>query len=127
MGTATVIDTDKQARQLKPNKPRERIQLIETQPNPSWFERTTDPWGRSVWFIRIQITGLRVRRYGPFETKHRALLFLDQLLNEVGDALNEGANYLDRYQVKRRPFGNRNGHYPVVEDELVIPKTKNGR
>ncbi len=114
---ASLIDTDK-SKAVAPRKERERIEIMEVQPQQEWFRRSRDQFGRSVWFVRVHVTGLRIRRYGPFPTKHRGLLFLDHMLNEVADALSSAEFDLERYQVPRRRFGLRAGHYPVVEDEL---------
>lgn len=112
---AALIDTEKP---VAPRKKRERIQIMEVPPREEWFQRSRDQWGREVWFIRVHITGLRTRRFGPFPTKHKGLLFLDHLLNEVADALSKAEFDLDRYQVPLRRFGLKAGHYPIVEDEL---------
>lgn len=102
-----------------PRRTREKLQLIEVPPESGWFETTKDARGQTFWFLRVQITGMRVRRYGPFATKHKSLLFLDQLIDEVGDGLNEAADKLDAYQIKSRQFAYCSGHYPIVEDELI--------
>ncbi len=125
MGTNVLVDVDKKA--VAPKKRRERIQLIETRPSPEWFQQATDPWGRRIWFLRVQSTGLRVRRYGPFSSKHKALLFLDRLINEMADAFAEAANHLDTYMIKPRQFAYRGAHYPMVEDELAGAVGTKGR
>lgn len=122
MGTSTLVDSDRR-QSSDQKKERERIQLIETRPHEEWFVQAKDEWGKAVWFLRFQATGLRTRRYGPFSTKHRALLFLDRLLNSVGDGLMEAADKLDRYQVTRRSYAYRDGHYPTIEDESFTEMT----
>lgn len=117
MGTS-LIDTNK-PQATPPRKKRERIQIMEMKPRGEWFQRSRDQFGRPVWFVRVKVTGLRSRRFGPFPTKNKGLLFLDHLLNEVGDAISEASNDLAQYQVPLRRFGLRAGHYPVVEDELI--------
>jgi len=114
---ASLIDTDK-GKSVTPRKKRERIQLMEVKPCEEWFLRSRDQFGRPVWFVRVEMTGLRPRRFGPFATKHKGLLFLDHLLNDLTDALCSASNALDRYQIPARRFEYRGGHYPVVEDEL---------
>ncbi len=113
----SLIDTDK-PKAVAPRKKRERITIMEIPPHEEWFRRARDQWGREVWFIRVQITGLRTRRFGPFPTKHKGLLFLDHMLSEVADAVCGAGNDLERYQFRPRRFGNRSGHYPIFEDEL---------
>lgn len=121
MGTCTLADADKRP-SSKPKK--ERIEFIETRPREEWFIRARDEWGKTVWFFRFQATGLRTRRYGPFPTKHRALLFLDKLLDSIGDGLMGAADKLDEYQVGQRPYAYRELHYPVVEDEYFAEMTR---
>ncbi|MBI5673476.1 MAG: hypothetical protein HZC50_09605 [Nitrospirae bacterium] len=112
---AALIDTEQP---VAPRKKRERIQIMEMPPREEWFQKGRDSFGREVWFVRVEMTGLRTRRYGPFPTKHKGLLFLDHMLNEVADAFSNAEFDLGRYQVPKRCFGLRAGHYPVVEDEL---------
>lgn len=114
---ASLIDTDK-SQAVAPRKKRERIQIMEIKPREEWFKRSQDQFGRPVWFVCVEVTGLRPRRFGPFATKHKGLLFLDHLLDQIGCAISEASGNLDRYQVPQRRFGMRAGHYPIVEDEL---------
>lgn len=124
----TLIDADKQAMPVKSKHKRERVQLMEVRPDPSWFIRSKDQDGHTIWFLKFEMTGLRPRRYGQFPTKHKAVLFLDRLIDVLGDGFSEAANWLDTYQLKSRPYANRGGHYPVVEDELIAaPIAKKGR
>ena len=113
----SLIETEKAGTE-KRRKKRERIQIMELPPSDEWFQKSRDSFGREVWFVRIQMTGLRTRRYGPFANKHKGLLFLDHLLNGVTDAMVDAGNDIERYQVPCRRFGLRAGHYPIVEDEL---------
>ena len=117
----SLIDTDN-AKAVAPRKKREKIEIMEVKPREEWFTRSRDQFGRPVWFLRVEMTGLRPRRFGPFPTKRKGLLFLDHLLNEMGDAIAEASNNLDRYQVPKRCFGLRAGHYPLVEDELCLQR-----
>ncbi len=97
---------------------RERIQLIETQPKPDWFVKSKDEKGRTIWYLRMEVTGQLPRRYGPFENKHAALLFLDQALNELVDAQGEIESEAQA-RMWRPAFRHR--WYPVViEDELAL-------
>lgn len=113
----SLIETEKAGTE-KRRKKRERIQIMELPPSAEWFQKSRDPFGREVWFLRIQMTGLRTRRFGPFPTKNKGLLFLDRLLDGVADALSDVSSDIERYQFPRRRFGLRAGHYPIVEDEL---------
>jgi hypothetical protein len=115
MSTALTLIADKP----KPRKACERVQLLETHPDPGWFQQAVDHYGRPIWFVRVQITGFRTRRYGPFATKRKALLFLDRFAGEALDVLMGAANFVGEYQIPARSFASRVDHYPIVEDELL--------
>lgn len=69
-----------------PKKKRERICLIETQPEADWFVPAKTKRGRQVWYLRFRMTGWSARLYGPFKSKRACLLFLDdaiQVLQET--------------------------------------------
>lgn len=100
-------------------KTRERVCLIEAQPEASWFVQAKTEDGSRAWFLRVKVTGLHPRRFGPFESKSMALLFLDRVVDGMHDALSEAGNQLAAYQMKVKPFSCRVMHYPVVEDELI--------
>lgn len=51
------------------------------EPQPDWFIQGKGPHGRSVWYVRLQITGLLPRRYGPFPTKAHVMMFLEDALS----------------------------------------------
>jgi hypothetical protein len=102
----------------KPKQERERIDMIETPPASDWFCKATDPWGREIWFLRFQMTGFRTRRYGPFASKHKALLLLNRILGNLWEHLVDADDYLDELQMKPRTFNRRYALYPIVEDEL---------
>jgi len=65
-----------------------KIVIIERKPQPNWFVTATNDFGAREWFLRFEVTGWYPRRYGPFQTKRQALLFLDTLLDECGDAVS---------------------------------------
>ena len=113
-----LVDVDKQT----PAKPKKRDPLlyIEVPPGEDWCQRALDHRGRPIWFLRVQVTGLRNRRYGPFASQRKALVFLDWLLDKFGDALIEARNEIDKFQVKESTFAYRGDHYPVIEDEIVL-------
>lgn len=106
MDALTVVKDDPQPiSDEKPNskRKRRRIQLIETPPQPDWTIRVKDDRGQWVWYTRVEVTGLLPRRYGPFKSRGQALLFLDDLLNVMGDAIDsEGAHLADEQAVTRR-------------------------
>lgn len=110
----------------KQRKARETIRYIEALPQPDWFVQCKGPDGKTWWYLRIVVTGLRTRIYGPFETQHRALLFLDR--NIGGDrcaagfweCIMEADNRLNDYQAPEGLFQSRSGHYPLVENDLYL-------
>lgn len=98
---------------------------MEEQPRPDWFVQCKRPDGKTWWFLRLSITGLRTRIYGPFATRHRALLFLDRIFGGwygggLFECIAEADNHLDEYAIPERRFGNRSGHYPLVENDLYL-------
>lgn len=105
----------------KLKKKRERIQCIEVAPDPSWFVRCTGENGKPLWFLRLSITGLQTRMFGPFATQHRGLLFLDRIIGgDLGDAMMEAHDLLREYAIPRTRFRNWGGVYPLVESELLF-------
>ncbi len=64
-----------------------KLAIIERKSQPDWFVRARNDRGQLEWFLRIQCTGLYPRRFGPFPTKQRALLFLDDVLEETLDTI----------------------------------------
>ena len=68
-----------------PKRTRERIVLIEREPSPDWFVQAKTKSGRRVWYLRLTITGLNPRLFGPFGSKHQCLLFLDDAIDVIHD------------------------------------------
>lgn len=100
MGNALAVQiVDELEKNHKPK--RERIMLMEVEPNEEWFVRAKTGRGRSVMYLRLQITGLNSRLYGPFPSKRQALLFLDDVLNSMADALSEAGSHCEERSVKR--------------------------
>jgi hypothetical protein len=60
-------------------KKRERLVNIETPSKPEWFVRTREQ-GRTVWYLRLRLTGMFPRRFGPFRDRHQALLALNDMI-----------------------------------------------
>lgn len=104
-------------------KERERISLIEMPPRPEWFVRTREH-GRTVWYLRLIVTGMLPRRFGPFASRHKALLALDAMLDEIGDVNADICDRVEKYRLKRR-FQHNWG--PVIEDNLALPTNGDGR
>lgn len=99
-------------------KKRERLVNIETPPKPEWFVRTREQ-GRTVWYLRLRLTGMFPRRWGPFRNRHRALLALNDMLNAMADATAECQDAAPKYGLNRQ-F--QMICQPVIEDDLALPK-----
>jgi hypothetical protein len=97
---------------------RERITQIETPPNPDWFVSTREQ-GRVVWYLRLRVTGMFPRRFGPFQNRHQALLALNGMIGVMGDAMSECSDRANQYRLTQR-FQHNWG--PVIEDSLALPK-----
>lgn len=98
-------------------KKRERLVNIETPPKPEWFVRTREQ-GRIVWYLRLRLTGMFPRRFGPFRNRHRALLALDDMINAMTDVTAECQDAAQKYGLNRQ-FSMNYG--PVIEDDLALP------
>jgi hypothetical protein len=81
-------------------KAHERIVLIETPPRPDWYIQTTTATGRRVWYLRFQVTGLAPRLYGPFTSRHRALLAFDATIDTLQDVENEMKDVCEERMLK---------------------------
>jgi hypothetical protein len=127
MGDTAVLDMNGEpvTPKRKQRKERETISCIEERPRPDWFVQMKSPDGKTWWFLRVSITGLRTRIYGPFATQHRALLFWDRIISGATggglfDCISEADNRLNEYAVPTRRFQNRGGHYPIIENDLYL-------
>lgn len=125
MGDAAVVDMKGEPvmPHQKQRKKRETIRCIEDQPRPDWSIQGKGPDGKTWWFLRVSITGMRTRIYGPFATQHRALLFLDRAIGADGgffDCITEADNNLSEYTLPKARFQSRCGHYPVIENDLYL-------
>ncbi len=69
-----------------PENIREKICLIETQPQADWFVPAKTKRGRQVWYLRFRMTGWNARLYGPFKSKRACLLFLDDAIEVLQEA-----------------------------------------
>ena len=90
---------------------------LETTPKPEWVVRGKDERGRTVWYARIEITGLLPRRYGPFKSRAQAILFLDDAVRHFPEPLDcqvrdDARRYVAQPSFRYRDF------LPFVEDEL---------
>src|SRR5439155_1677910 len=70
--------------------------------------------GRRGWWLRICITGLYPRRFGPFKTSKEAVSVLDRFMDSaIMDALCEAQNQTASWN-----------QYTVVEDDQVRVQTR---
>jgi hypothetical protein len=99
-------------------KKREQINCIETPPNPDWFVRTRER-GRTVWYLRFIVTGMLPRRFGPFASRHKALLALDAMLDTLEELIWNLNDPAGEFRLKRRFQLNSD---PVIEDAIALPK-----
>ena len=97
MGAYTLVDTDKAVHPIE-----KQIQCIETTPQPDWVDESQDEEGHPIYYTNVRIAGLWPRRYGPFESRQAALLFLEDALDRVLDTLLEVEN-VARERMVRAP------------------------
>ncbi len=100
------------------HKKRERLVCIETPPKPEWFVRTREQ-SQTVWYLRLRLTGMFPRRFGPFRNRHRALLALDDMIHAMTDVTAECQDAAQKYGLNRQ-F--RMNCQPVIEDDLALAK-----
>lgn len=93
----TVVTEDTPA--PAPKKKREKIVLIETQPEADWFVPAMTKRGKEVWYLRFKMTGRNPRLFGPFRSKHQCLLFLDDAIDELNDYENEICDAADKRMI----------------------------
>ena len=75
--TLTAITADTPA----PKEKRERIVLIETQPESDWLLPAKTKRRQKVWYLHFRMTGRIHFLYGPVKSKRRCLLFLDNAID----------------------------------------------
>ena len=115
---ATALAIVKRPTTAPNKKKREQIVVIETPPKPDWFVRTRER-GRTVWYLRFRVTGMLPRRFGPFASRHKALLALDAMLEALEEMVWNLNNQAKEFRLKRRFQLNSD---PVIEDEIALSK-----
>lgn len=110
----TIVNAEPPA--AAPKKKREKIVLIETQPEPDWFVPTKTKRGRKLWYLRLRVTGWHARLYGPFASKHAGLLFLDEVLNALLDPMAEVEDESSKWRVREQYA---HAWLPIVEHPVV--------
>ena len=122
MADATVLAlTGKTLSTEEPKKEKEEFWWMEERPKPEWFVKIKSAEGRVCWFVRFAVTGLRVRRYGPFASKRQCLRFLEDVLKRLmfdGEADLEEAQ--GKHCMKAQEFGIRQNFYPIAEDMISL-------
>ena len=108
----TIVDAKTPA--LK--KKREKICLIETQPEADWFVPAKTTRGRQVWYLRFQMTGWNPRLFGPFKSKRHGLLFLDDAINCLQEIESEMVDAANK-RIVEEPCSN--AWLPIVEHPIV--------
>jgi len=82
---------------------------IETTPQPDWVDEAKDEEGHPIYYMNVRITRLWPRRYGPFESYQAALLFLDDALYRVLEALLEVENLAQEQMVRGLACSSKEG------------------
>jgi hypothetical protein len=67
-------------------------------------------------YLRMEITGMLSRRYGPFATRHKCLLFLDSALDAMGGAVVTDVEDIAQKRLTKRRSQYRQGW--IIEDRL---------
>lgn len=99
-----------------PKKKREKIGLIETQPETDWFVPAKTARGRQVWYLRFKMTGLHARLFGPFKSKRVGLLFLDEVINSILDPMATADDKASSWRVTEE-FSH--AWMPLVEHPII--------
>jgi hypothetical protein len=114
MAHTPVVDLNGKPYEPKPKQTREQVKQIEERPRPDWLVSGQDQWGKIVWYVRLEITGLLPRLFGPFPSRRKSLLFLDDAVGHLSDHTSDLQGYADKYIVER-PFFQRGWCRPTIE------------
>lgn len=101
---------------LAPKKKREKICLIETQPEADWFVQAKTKRGRRVWYLRFQMTSWNPRLYGPFKSQRAGLLFLTDAIEILQETESE---LVDKAYERRIKEPCAHAWLPIVEHPLI--------
>jgi len=104
MSAQQLMDTGKEVQPIE-----KQIQCIETTPQPDWVDETKDEEGHPIYYMNVRITGLWPRRYGPFESRQAAVLFLEDALDPVLDTLLEVENLARERMVRGLACSSKEG------------------
>jgi len=56
---------------------------LDQRPDHPWLIRSVNSFGQEKWFIRVEVTGLYPRRFGPMDTKEEAFAFYARVVVEL--------------------------------------------
>ena len=56
---------------------------LDRRPDHPWLIRSVNSFGQEEWFLRVEVTGLHPRRFGPMATKEEAFEFFSHVVDEL--------------------------------------------
>lgn len=119
MSRAVALTSVPKSPTKEPSKKKQaQFNVIETPPTPDWFVSTREA-GRQVWYLRFRVTGMLPRRFGPFASRHKAVLALDAMLDALEETIWNLGDQAKKFRLKRR-FGMNSD--PVIEDAIALAK-----
>ena len=115
MEDATVLAISEKKIPADKSEPKQSFPNLEEKPRSEWFVKVKNRDGQTQWFVRFQMTGMEVRRYGPFATKQKCLQFIDQAVECLWiDGMSELADIQDELNAPFREFSPANS-FPILE------------
>jgi len=121
MAELTLLSPAEEAQSIEePTNAEPFYEWLEERPRPEWFVSVRLADGHVRWFVRFTMTGLQVRRYGPFASKEQCLLFLNEALKRL---MFDGETELEEAQENHRiedAFVPGRPVYPIVEQTLAL-------
>ncbi len=112
--------SETEAKTGKTVEARESFDWIEERPAPEWFVKVKSYDGSIQWFVRFGMTGMAVRRYGPFSSKRHCLRFLNNALRRIMyDGISELDEAQNDYRIKSETY-EASFSYPIVERLIAI-------
>lgn len=96
-------------------KSKESFIWIEEKPHSDWFVKVKNRDGQTHWFVRFKMTGLEVRRYGPFATKQKGLQFINKAVECLWcDGMSELESIQSDFNIPSGEFKPSNS-FPILE------------
>ena len=56
---------------------------LDRKPEGPWLLRSVNSFGQEEWFLRVEVTGLHPRRFGPMATKEEVFEFFSHVIDEL--------------------------------------------